>query len=238
MHSSVLQNKKYIKFAADNTVEVISLSRLDEGIKKKDRKAGTYEAKDADGTKVTYLLQFPGMTVESMNNLNRSKAGTYNKTGKIPYTALVNPHTLEEMQKWSGGISSGTIMDAVTEQKRELNKEYGPSTRRSDLMKFQAEADAVRELMEKKGCAKAFSAYRKVAKSIDKSGDALKSKAQELFDEIVAASTKELDQASRYVEEGKRRKAIAILRPLTRALKDTDLEERANDLLAKAKELS
>jgi hypothetical protein len=233
----VLQNKKYIQFAQDNTVEVISLSRLDEGIKKEDRRAATYDAKDESGNDVKYLLEFPGMTVEEMYALNRSKAGTYNQTGKIPYTALVNPHTLEQMQFWSGGQGAGTIMDAVTEQKAVLNKEYGPSTRRSDLLKFNEDAQEVREVLAKRGCVKAFSAYKKLAKSLDDSGEALKAKGKALFDEIVAASSKDLDEAARLIEEGDGKKAVNMLRPLARALEGTELEERCNELFEKAKAL-
>ncbi|MHC4732446.1 MAG: hypothetical protein ACYS6Z_17900, partial [Planctomycetota bacterium] len=70
MHGSVLQNKKYIKFASENTVEVMALSRLQEGIQKKDRKAATYKAKD--GT--VYLVQFPNLTVADIGKLRSSKA--------------------------------------------------------------------------------------------------------------------------------------------------------------------
>ena len=35
MHSAVLQNKKYIKFASENTVEVMALGSLDDGVAKK-----------------------------------------------------------------------------------------------------------------------------------------------------------------------------------------------------------
>ena len=48
MHSAVMQNKKYIKFANESTVEVIAVSRLDQAISKGDPKAGTYEHKNKD----------------------------------------------------------------------------------------------------------------------------------------------------------------------------------------------
>ena len=114
MHGSVLQNKKYIKFADENTVEVIALGRLQEGIDKKDRKAETYEDKK---TGAVYLVEFPGLTVEQMLALATSKAGSYNNTGKIPYTAIVNPHNEEEMSYLPGGISGKQLMEAVEEAK-------------------------------------------------------------------------------------------------------------------------
>ena len=55
MHSSVLQNKKYMKFADASTVEVICVSRLDEAIKKKDAKAGTYDGMEDGGKEVIHI---------------------------------------------------------------------------------------------------------------------------------------------------------------------------------------
>ena len=55
MHGSVLQNKKYIKFHDQNTVEVMSLGSLQSGIDKGDKRAGTYLAKDAAGNVARYL---------------------------------------------------------------------------------------------------------------------------------------------------------------------------------------
>jgi hypothetical protein len=107
MHSALMCNKKYIEFANENTVEVISLDRLQEGIEKKDRKAETYEAK-VDGQTVKYMVEFPGLTVEDMLALASSKAASYNKTGKIPYTAVVDPWTLTA-QELNGGQGAGTI---------------------------------------------------------------------------------------------------------------------------------
>ena len=43
MHSSVLQNDKYIEFMNDNGVDVIALGRLDEGISKNDPKAAEFD---------------------------------------------------------------------------------------------------------------------------------------------------------------------------------------------------
>ncbi|MFH0944691.1 MAG: hypothetical protein V2A76_05790 [Planctomycetota bacterium] len=92
MHSAVLQNKKYIKFADEGTVEVISLGGLEKGVEKGDKKAATYTQK-VNGEDVEFLVEFPNLTVEEMVALNRSKASSYNDTGKIPFTALIDPFT-------------------------------------------------------------------------------------------------------------------------------------------------
>ena len=64
MHSSVLQNKKYMKFAGDSTVEVIAVSSLDKAISKKDPKAGTYDGMVEGGKEAKFLISWPGLTVE------------------------------------------------------------------------------------------------------------------------------------------------------------------------------
>ncbi len=117
MHSAVMQNKKYIKFANKHTVEVISLQDLQKGIDAKDRKAATYKVKGSD---TEFLIEFPGLTVEDMLGLHKSQASRYNNTGKIPYTAVVDPHTQKEVGH--GYRSSRAIMEAVDEGQRRLAK--------------------------------------------------------------------------------------------------------------------
>lgn len=141
MHGSVLQNDKYIDFATDNTVEVLALSRLDEAVAKGDnrnadekRKTETYDAKDKDGNPIKLMKEWPNLTYEQIIALNSSPAGQYNKTGRIPYTSVVNPFTLEEAKQLSGGQGIKTIMEAVIEVEKTFAKEH-PQIKRSDLIK-------------------------------------------------------------------------------------------------------
>ena len=69
MHRSVMQNKKYIKFADKNTVEVIAIGGATAAVKSGHKKAGTYKAKNAAGEEVEYLLEFPGMTAAGLSIL-------------------------------------------------------------------------------------------------------------------------------------------------------------------------
>ena len=82
MHRSVLQNEDFAKFTYENAVDVMSLSRLDEGIEKKDEKSHTYDTVDADGKPVKYLVEWPNLTIEEMYAFRRTKAGQYNNTSK------------------------------------------------------------------------------------------------------------------------------------------------------------
>ncbi len=231
MHGSVLQNKKYIKFAFENTVEVMALSRLEEGISKNDRKAATYEAKD--GTE--YLVEFPNLTVEDVKNLRSSKAGTYNKTGKIPYTAIVDPHTLEEMESIKGGYSGKTLMEIVKTHKKALGKEHGKSISRKALTKVKKQQHQIEAELEKENFSKALSAAAKLEKSVAKQPAALIEMVGKVKAGVVAACAKKLDSLEALIGRGAKAEAAKELGPLSRALKGTSLEERANQLLAQAK---
>lgn len=52
MHSAVLQNKMYIKFAAKKTVEVMAVSGVPAAVKRGAKRAAKYQAVDASGQKV------------------------------------------------------------------------------------------------------------------------------------------------------------------------------------------
>ena len=237
MHSSVLQNKKYIQFAEENTVEVITLSSLQRGIDAGDRRAATYEAKDEQGNEVEYLVEFPNLTVEQMLALSKSKARQYNQTGKIPYTSLVDPHTLEEVQGWSGGQSSKTIMEVVKEYRRTLTREHGKAVSRKTWNAVTRDGRGdVAEALQDDDFASALRTVDKLAKKYDDEPDALRAKVDELKVMTLQAASARLDELQTRVAQGDSR-ASRDLRPLARALKGTDLEERVNRLLEEASEL-
>jgi hypothetical protein len=231
MHQSVMCNKKYIDFAQDNTVEVIALQRLEEGIEKKDKKAQTYEAK-VGGKTVEYLCEFPGLTVAEMLALNSSKASSYNDTGGIPYTCLVNPHNLEQITSWKGGgASAGTIMDAVTEAKKALVKEHGKGVSRKDVKALSDAENAATARVEKADYAAALDALAKVASKAEKWPESLKTRLEAAKTKVVEEATKALDaiEAAKAEDAAKAKKDLAAISP---KLRGTGLEQRAKDLLA------
>jgi hypothetical protein len=235
MHSSVLQNDKYIEFANENTVEVIALSRLQEGVDKKDPKAEQYDAKDENGNPVKYMKEFPGLTLADMLALDGSPAGQYNKTGRIPYTAIVDPHSLAEIRALPGGQSAKGLSEAITEAKAKLNKERGPSLKRSSLEKVRVGVRDVEGVLQKAGVAKAFEAYRKLEQSLAKEPDPIKAKAKEVEAKLLDAAKTQLDDAEAKIVAGDAKGAKTLLTPLAKALKGTDLEARAAELLERTK---
>lgn len=235
MHGSVLQNKKYIAFAEENTVEVLALSRLDEGIEKKDKRAGTYKAKDVDGQEKEFMLGWPNLTAEDIRNLAGSKAGSYNNTGKIPYTAIVDPYTLEEMENIKGGYGAGSLMDLVTAKKKVLEQQHGKGVSRKALNKVK-EADAeIRKSLAAGNLAKALSDALALEKKVAKEPPAVVELAGKAKTDVLDAATKQLDEVEAMLGRGEKAEAAKQIGPLARALKGTSLETRANELLEKSK---
>jgi len=231
----VLQNEKYIDFANDNSVEVLALGSLQDGIDKKDRRAETYEGKDEKGNPVKFMKEFAGMTAEQINALNGSPGGQYNKTGKIPYVGIVDPFTLQEIKSQPGGFAAGQLMDAVAEAKAKLNKEHGPSVKRSSLKKIEAAVKSVEATLEKGGAAKAFADYAKLEASVAKEPEALKAKTKPVHEKILEAAKSDLDKAEGLISSGDLKGATTILNSLKSGLKGTDLEAKLKELLEKTK---
>jgi hypothetical protein len=230
LHSGLLKNKKYIEFSDKNTVEVICLGSLNEGIEKKDERAETYEV-EKDGKKVAYMKEFPGMTVEQMLALSSSKGGSYNNTGKVPYTCMVNPYTLEEVVNWPGGnASSSTIEEAVVEFRKKLDKEHGKGVSRKDIRMLGEAETKILGLQEKGEFATALAECTKVTGKAKEWPETMTARLTKAKDAVVAAAKAELDQLETLAATDKA-EAKKGLAKLTGKLKGTGLEERAKSLM-------
>jgi hypothetical protein len=231
----VLQNKKYIAFADENTVEVIVLGDLDKGIAQKDKRAATYKAKGEDGQETEFLLEWPSLTVKDVEDMRGTKAGTYNDTGRNPYTAVVDPHTLEKMGNLAGSYSVGALSDLVSEKKRELEKQHGKGVSRKALAKVR-EADAeIRKELAAGNLAKALADSAALQKKVAKEPAPIVEMAQKTGVEVLDAAGKQLDELEAMISRGERAEAAKALGPLSRALKGTNLEARSLELLGKTK---
>ncbi|MEQ8765642.1 MAG: hypothetical protein RL885_17090 [Planctomycetota bacterium] len=222
MHRSVLQNKKYIEFASRYSVEVIALGRLEEGVAKGDPKAATYAAKNDDGEEVEYMLEFPGLTYDQMIALRKSPASRYNDTGKIPFTCLVDPHTGEEIQRWSGGQSAGTLMEAVMLARRDLIQKHGEGLDRRDL---QAVVGAVKSAKSEALDGDFTQAFRILEKAVDQDAHAhLRSRVDAANEAVMAIAKKTIGDLEALAAEDAS-KAKRELSRLKRQLRGTPLEE-------------
>ena len=238
MHGAVLQKDDYIKFAYENSVDVLSMGDLDRAIQANEKKAGTYDGVDEEGNPVKFMVEWPGLTAADISGMRSTKAGTYNDTGGIPYTAIVNPHTEERMKALPGGRSAGQVIDAITEVKEKLEKKYGPSLSRKDLDKvYECKAECA-ELIEKKGISKALIHLNKNAKKLSKKGEKLAEMVEAYKAELLEVAGEELDKANDLIDEGEMSQAKKILASLKTGVKKTPLEARITELYAKIKAAS
>ena len=126
MHRSVLQNKKYIKFSYANAVEIISMEEIGRALKKNAHTIATYKTKDAYGDEVEYLAEFAGLTVDDLKKLSNTTAIlNFMQGGKIPFTAIVDPHTGKAMQTMKGKPSVASLSAAIKKARAKLEAEHG-----------------------------------------------------------------------------------------------------------------
>lgn len=233
MHSAVLQNKKYIKFAAKNTVEVMAVSGVRAAVQKGARKAAQYEGVDASGKKVQFMASWPGLTLEQIEALRGSPASRFNDTGAIPHTSFVDPFTLEKISGIRGGASSKQVMESAEAALKKIRKANGkPSFTRKDLAKIESAGSKVSKELGKKRLDKALSAVSKIEKAAKKWPQLAKQKIASIKERALEAARTKIDQL---VELGKKspKVAKAKLSVLASRLKGTELYERVQQLVAK-----
>jgi hypothetical protein len=231
LHGSILKNKKYIEYAEKNTVEVICLSSLQEGIDKKDPKTETYET-EIGGKKVQCLVEFPGLTVDQMLALHASKGGRYNDTGKVPYTCIVDPHTLEQVQHWQGGsVSTGSLTEAIDALRKTLVEQHGKGIARKDIRTVDTGAEKVGSLIAKSDYATAMAEVKRLEGKAKEFPEVLWKRLATLRNDVDQAATAALAEieAAAATDTVQARKSLSTLAP---RLKGTSQEARAKTLLA------
>ena len=233
MHASLMCDKEYIEFSYENAVEVLALDRLQEGVDKKEEHAATYDAKEG-GKPVKYLVEFPGLTVEDVLALRSSKASSYNHTGGLPYTAIIDPFTEEEVKNWKGGgIATTEIIDGVKAARATMQKAHGKGKPRAEL-KLMTDAETTGADKLKAGdFAGAIDAYAAATKKADKDAwpKHLRDRIAKGKDAAITAATEALDkiEADKATDAVKAKKDLGMM--MSR-LRGTGLEQRAKDLLA------
>jgi ElaB/YqjD/DUF883 family membrane-anchored ribosome-binding protein len=232
MHSAVMQNKKYIHFANRCTVEVMALGSIERAVSSGHRNARTYEVKDplSGKTRKEFAL-FPGLTLEEMQKLNRSKARSYNQSGKIPHTSIVDPFTEEKMAEWTGGISSKTLMEHVKEGIKILRKEHGkPNITRKELFKVRASLKKTLLALGKKNFNTAWSELRGLKKRVRDLPQEVRVEVKPVEEKVMDFAKTKLEMARDLVESNPA-KAKMIAGGLASKLAGTALEDMAKEIL-------
>lgn len=231
MHRAVLQNDKYIRFAEENSVEVIALQDLRRGIEKGDRNAATYKAKDADGNMVEYLIEWPGLTAEQLESLHSSPASGFNRSGGVPYTAVVDPYTLSEMASLKGGSSAKSVMELVAAQRKVLEKQHGPGYGRKALRQLEEQERVVGKALESEDAPKAMGALAELERKNGNAPEGVRRRIGSLRERVLKSAGEQLDA----IERAGPASSVPALERLARALSGTEPGTRASELLAKAK---
>ena len=209
MHSSVLHNAKYVKFAEENTVEVVTMEESDRAIREKSRLIRTYKGKDIHGEETDYLVELPGMTLEDVQTISsaNSPALEYIQGDKIPYHAIVDPHTLKEMEGFYGKKSAQQIIEIVGRHVKALKKQYGPGVPRKEWRRLIAREAEIDKLLVKEDIAGAMKAYRAAARLFKQPPELIRERLESAH-EVIVDDAQEL--AARLDKEGKKAAAANI----------------------------
>ena len=234
MHRSVLKNPAYGKFAAQHTVEVITMEELDIAVAKESRNIKTYKDKDPWGEEQDYLIEFPGLTLDDLRDLSSSDALNYMQGNRIPYTAVVDPHTLKEMEGLRGVKTAKELMAAITLHRKALLLQYGKGVERKLWNGVGKGLIRIDVHLGKGEIAEAMQLYRKLEAETARKPEVLKKRVRPALEVIVDEAGLRIDAIERSMVEGKAKSAKAELTKLKGALAGTPLVKRIEALLKKA----
>ena len=229
MHRSVLQNKTYLKFAAQNTVEVICMEEIDKAERDKAATFKTYKTKDAYGDDVEYMVEFDGLTVDELKGLSNTDAIVAFMDGnKIPYTAIVDPHTGKAIEAMKGKPTVKSLSAAVVRARKVLMKEHGAGIPRKQWNALAA-AEVRIDLLSIEGkFAEALQVLTKAESSFKRPSDPIKSRLVVMREVLEKDIAKFVDACATLPKrDAKTRRELAAI---AKALGDTPLAKRAADL--------
>ncbi|MHC4223984.1 MAG: hypothetical protein ACYSUN_08340 [Planctomycetota bacterium] len=234
MHRSVLKNPAYGKFAAQHTVEVITMEELDIAVAKESRNISTYKEKDPWGEEQHYLIEFPGLTLDDLRDLSNSDALNYMQGNRIPYTAIVDPHNLAELEGLRGVKTAKELMEAITRHRKALLLQYGKGIERKVWKGIENRLVQIDIHLGKGEISEAMQLFRKMESESARKPEVLKKKVRLALEVILDDAGLRLDTIERTMVEGKGKSPKAELTKLKSALKETPLAERVDALLKKA----
>jgi len=229
VHRSVLQNKKYIAFAKANTVEVICMEEIAKAERDKASTFATYKTKDAYGDEVEYLVEFDGLTIDELKGLSNTNAVVaFMEGGKIPYTAIVDPHTGKAIEAMKGKPTVASLSAAVLRARKILTEKHGRGVPRKQWQALAA-AEVRIDLLSIGGkYAMALGIYEKAAGLIKRPPTVVKSRLEIIREVLMKDVAKHIDACAKTDKlDAKMRKELASI---AKTLGDTPLGTRAAKL--------
>ena len=148
LHETVLQSKKYVRFAKNNCLDLVILDELEsfaEKVRKDldvdeddlwaDQKLAKHEqlrsrlwdysGRDDFGRKGQFLVYFPGLTIVDLKTLATSDAREFNYTGSHPFTIVIDPFSLGEVKALRSVYKLKELTKAIEAAKAALSKQHG-----------------------------------------------------------------------------------------------------------------
>ncbi len=233
----MLDNPSYIKFSRESCVEVMCMKDIEQALKEKPDRAKTYTAKDPYGDEVECFECCPGVTVKQMLALHEGKPLEYMKGPLMPYTAVVDPHSLRDM----GGIQRGeaTSADAfiavISKHVRSLEEEHGKGVD-AKLWEYILDAQAkVDLLLGEEKIEKALALVEEMERTTAREHEIAKRKVGSARQSVMADAAALLDAIEKRIGGGRGADARAEASRLAKLLKGTDLADRASAIEARTK---
>jgi hypothetical protein len=233
----VLDNPSYIKFSRESCVEVMCMKDIEQALQEKPANGRTYKGKDAYGDEIECFECCPGVTVKQMLALHEGKPLEYMKGPLMPYTAVVDPHTLEDL----GGIQRGeaTSADAfiavITRHVKALEEKHGKGVD-SKLWEYVLDAQTrIDLLLGEENLEKAFALLGELEKKTARGHETVKRKVEAAREAVHSDAAARLDALEEQIQGGRGAEARAEASRLAKMLKGTDLADRASAIEAKTK---
>jgi hypothetical protein len=220
----VLSNASYIRFSRESCVEVMCMKDIEQALAEKPERAATCTVKDPYGDDVECFVSFPGVTVAQLKALHDGKPLEYMKGPLMPYTAVVDPHTLEDL----GGIQRGEATSAagfiavIEPHVKALKAKHGRGVD-AKTWEFVAEAQVRADLLLGEGkLEEALGLLREMEKRTAREHETVLRKVEATRDVILEDAARRLDEIEAKGAGGRPEAAR-----LAKLLEGTPLAERA-----------
>lgn len=233
----MLDNASYIRFSRESCVEVMCMKDIEQAVVEKPDRAKTYKAKDPYGDEIECFECCPGVTIKQMLALHEGKPLEYMKGPLMPYTAVVDPHTLADL----GGIERGeaTSADAfiavISRHAKALAEQHGKGVD-SKLWVYVADAQTrIDLLLGEEKLEKAFALLLELEKKTARQHETVQKKVGATREAVLSDAAGRLDALEKRMEGGRGADVRAEARWLAKLLKGTELADRASAIEAKTK---
>jgi len=230
----VLENASYIRFSRENCVEVMCMKDIERALAEKPERAATYRTKDAYGDEIECFENFPGVSVDQMKALHEGKPLEYMKGPLMPYTAVVDPHTLADLGgiERGGAASAKAFIAAITPHVKALREKHGEGVGH-EVWEFVVEAQVRADLLLGEGKLEdALSLLGDMEKRTVRAHGIVRRKVEATRGVVLEDAAKRLDEIDALARDGQGAKVRAEAKRLAKLLKDTPLAERAAAVVA------